>query len=455
MAVEEYSIVRFETLQRERRLPLPGQVLVEKGDSVDPDTVVAETEFIPGDPYVVDLKSEMGLKKYTVEQLQNAIEVSVGDRVSTGDLLARVRRGLFAAERTAESPVDGVVEYVSAVHARILVREEPQSAEPVVVVNVARKLDVWPAMVRMYLRFREGQEVKQGEILAASPGTGGMDYAYAPASGTIQRIDVHNGLVYIVRPQQTTRATAYISGEVDEIIDNEGVVIEGTAVVVNGVFGLGGENFGELMVMGETGQEITPEDLGADVAGKVVVIPGTVNGQVLTKAEELGARGVIVGGANEGDLVEFLEDELGAGITGEEPIDLTVILTEGFGRIFMAPEVFNILRQHQGKVVSLNGRTQVRAGAQRPEVIIPASSSEKDRDLRAGMNIAEGDPEPGQLVRIVADPYFGAFGEVTEVLPVSEEYETEASLPSVRVKLRDGNSVVVPIANIEFFADSS
>ncbi len=451
MALQEYSIVRLELVRRERRLPLPGEVLVEKGEQVEPDIIVAQTEYIPGDPYVVDLRSDMGLKRFDLDQMRESIEVEPGQRVAKGQRLANLSTGLFSRSRTAESPVDGVVEYVSAVHARILIREEPQSAEPVVVVNVARHLDVWPAMVRMYLRYREGQKVEQGAILAASPGSGGMDYAYAPATGTIERVDVHNGLVYIVRPQQVTRVTAYISGEVVEIIPDEGVVVQGQGLVINGVFGLGRENYGELLILGEAGERVSADNLGDEVAGRIVAVPGPVDADVFLRAEELGARGLIVGGADEMDLVEYLGEEVVSGITGDEPIDMTVILTEGFGRVLMSPEVFEVLRNNEGSLVSVNGRTQVRAGAQRPEIVIPASA-EDGRDVRAGVGAEEADPQPGQLVRIITTPHFGAFGEIVEVFPTGKRYETEAELPSVRVRLRDGKDTVIPIMNVEFFS---
>ncbi len=452
MALQEYSIVRQETLYRERRLPLPGEILVQEGDRVEPGTVVARTEFVPGDPYVVDLRSDMGLRRFDLEQMRQAIEVEPGQRVHKGERLASLSTGLLSRAKTADSPVDGIVEYVSAVHARILIREEPQSAEPVVVVNVARHLDVWPAMVRMYLRYREGQRVEQGAILAASPGSGGMDYAYAPATGTIERVDVHNGLVYIVRPQQVTRVTAYLSGEVVDIIADEGVVVRGEGLVIKGVFGLGGENYGELMVLGETGHPVTAEDLDDEIGGRVLAIAGPIGEDVLHRADQLGARGLIAGGVDEMDLVSYLGREIGMGITGEEPIDMTVILTEGFGRLLMSPEVFGVLRDNQGQVVSLNGRTQVRAGAQRPEVIIPASPGEGE--YVAEREVVEAQPQPGQLVRIVTAPHFGSFGEVLEVLTEGREYETEARLLSVRVRLRDGEETVVPIVNVELVSGS-
>ncbi len=451
---DRYSVIRWERIRRERRLPMAGDILVEQGEKVSPDTVVARSEFIPGDPYVIDLKSELKIKNVPIEQMQKVIQVKMGERIREGDPVARISGGIFGGSQVAESPVSGVVEYISAVHGRLLVREDAQSADPVVVVNVARQLDIWPAMLRMYMEYREGQEVKQGAILAASPGAGGMDYAYAPASGTIQRVDIHNGLVYIVRPQQVSSLTAYVSGEVEEIIGEEGVVIRGTGIIINGVFGIGGETHGELRIVDTGDRAVAPEDIEAAFGDKVLVIPGIVDDKVLIRADELGVRGLVVGGVDEMDLVQLLNAELGAGITGEEDIGLTVILTEGFGRLPLSDDIFSAIEPYDGRMVSMNGRTQVRAGAQRPEILIPADEAPADIG-RSAFSIADGEPRPGQLVRIISKPYLGAYGDVEEVIPISVRYETETELASVRVRLRDGERVVVPVANVEVLAGES
>ncbi len=451
MTVEkEFSVVKSEMVRRSRTLPLSGEILVEEGEQVGPDDIIAQTEFIPGAPYVVDLKSELGTKDMSIEQAQKALMVEVGQRVAEGEVLARSGGGLFSRRAEITSPVDGVVEYVSVSQGRILIREDAQSADPVVVVNVARQLDVWPAMVRMYMRFNEGAQVEQGQVLAASPGMDSMDYAYAPASGTIERIDAHNGLVYIVRPVQETRLTAYIPGTVEKIIEGEGATIAGPCTVIKGVFGIGGENFGQLLIVGEPGEKLSTDEFGEEISGRVIVVPGFIDEEVLLRAEDLGASGVVTGSIHQLDLRNFLEEEMNASITGEEDVGMTVILTEGFGHLSMSVDLLRVLDEHEGSTVSVNGRTQVRAGAQRPEMLISLDSlPERPDDTQ--VTVVEGDPEPGQMVRIITKPYFGRFGEVEEVLSISESYETEAELPSVRVRLQDGRLVVVPLANIEMF----
>ncbi|MBC7239492.1 MAG: hypothetical protein H5T71_05280 [Chloroflexi bacterium] len=119
-----------------------------------------------------------------------------------------------------------------------------------------------------------------------------------------------------------------------------------------------------------------PEDvlgapaIGGDDNGKVLLAGSLVTGDALRRAREVGVRGIISGGAHQGDLVSFTGREIVVGITGQEA-DVTVVLTAGFGRRAMDAGLFAELASHEGRVVSLNGTTQVRAGAVRPEVLIP------------------------------------------------------------------------------------
>src|SRR5437870_13706912 len=83
-------------IEKTRRLPLKGDVLVKEGDSVLPDTVVARTE-LPGIMQTVRLAEKMGLEP---ADLQNALLVKQGERIEQGQIIARSKGmfGLFKSE---------------------------------------------------------------------------------------------------------------------------------------------------------------------------------------------------------------------------------------------------------------------------------------------------------------------------------------------------------------------
>ena len=73
----------------------------------------------------------------------------------------------------------------------------------------------------------------------------------------------------------------------------------------------------------------------------------------------------------------FFGYDLGVAITGSEEIGITLVITEGFGKIPMAQRTFELLKSRTGAKTSINGATQIRAGVVRPEIIIPHNTTGK------------------------------------------------------------------------------
>ncbi|HLK61360.1 MAG TPA: hypothetical protein VKU00_32725 [Chthonomonadaceae bacterium] len=110
------------TIERLRRLPLKGRVLVEVGQTVAPDTVVASTE-LPGILQTVKLAERMGIEP---TDLAGALRVQVGDTLRVGDVMAE-SKGLFGRFFRSEfkSPVAGVVEFITPKTGHVGVRQAP------------------------------------------------------------------------------------------------------------------------------------------------------------------------------------------------------------------------------------------------------------------------------------------------------------------------------------------
>jgi hypothetical protein len=158
----------------------------------------------------------------------------------------------------------------------------------------------------------------------------------------------------------------------------------------------------------------------------------------------LGVRAVIVGGFDDRDLRELMGYDLGVAITGTENIGLTLVLTEGFGKMPMAERTFRLLSNHAGESASVSGATQIRAGVLRPEIVIPLSgrTAGTEGDRRSmGLEI-------GSLVRCIREPYFGHIGKVTGLPPELQPLETEAHVRVLEVEF-DGKRAVIPRANVE------
>ncbi|MDI7248937.1 MAG: hypothetical protein QME93_02565 [Bacillota bacterium] len=394
LKVSEYAVVR-----RQRRLPIPGRVVVEQGQRVSPDTVVAEAS-LPGNPNTVNAAAALGADPSDLPRL---MVKKVGDAVKKGEVIARYRALLGLVSGTCTSPVDGTVESVSEVTGQVVVREPPI-----------------PVQVR-----------------------------------------------------------AYLEGVVTEVMPREGVVVEAEGAFIQGIFGVGGETYGAIEVLAAGPDDVldAPAILPSH-RGKVLVGGALVTGAALRRAAEVGARGVVAGGIIDRDLVAFLGHDIGVAITGHEDIPITVIVTEGFGRMTMAHRTFELLQSLSGRVASLNGATQIRAGVMRPEIVVPVDRPRPPRAAAgAGTGRAGGvEPAdaggaggagpadagagevsqglvPGTRIRIIREPYFGQLAHVTELPPELQVIETEAKVRILRARLDSGLLVTVPRANVEIIED--
>ncbi len=351
---------------KERILPLEGDILVEIGDTVPYDKIVAKTT-VPGDPVFVKGSMTLGVEP---EELLRYVVVKENSFVNKSEVLAKYEALFGLIKKEVLSPIDGIVESISGLTGQIIIRGAPKPVE----------------------------------------------------------ID------------------AYIPGSVVDVQVREGVSIETGACFIQGIFGIGGENHGTLKILVDTPEEtLEANAISEDHAGAIIVGGSDVSLDALKKALELGVAGVVVGGIDQSSVVEFLGREIGVAITGTEDLSLTLIITEGFGRMAMSHSSFDLLKRFEGHLACINGATQIRAGVMRPEIIIPHvedCENISEEGFAAGM-------VRGTSVRIIAEPYFGAIGKVTS-LPVDlQRIGTESRVRVLNVELKDGRIVQVPRANVE------
>ena len=176
-----------------------------------------------------------------------------------------------------------------------------------------------------------------------------------------------------------------------------------------------------------------------------------VTHSAVERAREVGAVGIIAGGIGDGDLRAILGRDLGVAITGTEEIGLTVIVTEGFGPIAMAPRTFAILTSCAGRQASISGATQIRAGVVRPEIIVP----QQDGADRTGVETASqaAGLEVGATVRAIRAPHFGHIGRVAALPAELQEVESGARVRVLEVAFGDGSQAVLPRANVELIEE--
>ena len=314
--------------------------------------------------------------------------------------------------------------------------------------KVSNILNIDPKDVVESLQVKEGQEVKKGDIIAETSGIFGMfkSSVESPVDGTIESISQSTGRVVVREAPIPVEVDAYVSGVVDEVVENEGIVLKSNAAFIQGIFGIAGEKRGDLLLVSSgPGEELTTDQITADMKGKILIGGSFLSLDAYKKALSVQVAGIVVGGFNYYDLKAILGYNLGVAITGTEKLNTALIVTEGYGSIPMSEATFSLLKENDGKAASINGATQIRAGVIRPEIVIPIDSGNTEDDSKSKM--PEGIQE-GSTVRVIRSPNFGKIGKVTSLPAELNKMESETLVRVAEINI-DGKNILIPRANLE------
>ena len=316
-------------------------------------------------------------------------------------------------------------------------------------VNIANVLGVLPEDIQEVLTKPVGSPVAKGETFAESRSFFGLfrSKCASPIDGTLENVSTVTGQALLREAPIPVEVDAYVDGVVVEVYPGQGVTVETRGSFIQGIFGIGGETSGPLRVLASSPSETLTEAKITEAHRGCVIVGGAhVTTPTLRHAVRLGVKAVVIGGFDDQDLREFLGYDLGVAITGSEEKGITLVVTEGFGEIPMAARTFELLRECEGRKVSVSGATQIRAGVLRPEIIAPRLERATDA---AGDGKPEGGLEVGSQIRVIRQPYFGRLGKVTALPPELVALETEAKVRVLEVDFGNGSRAMLPRANVE------
>lgn len=352
--------------------------------------------------------------------------------------------------RVRDLPVPGSIHTkIGALVSGAEVVASAERAGDLEIIRVAERLGIEPSEVKKGLAVKIGQTVEQGALLCKHAGLFGLfrSVLQSPVDGVIEFFAERTGHIGIRLAPKRIELTAYISGKVIEIEPGKSVTIESSAALLQGIFGVGGERRGKLEGLSARPDEIvTIQHIPDNCEGLVLFGGMRPTGDALAAARQRGAAGFICGSIDDLTLKDYVGFDIGVAVTGDEDVSMSLIITEGFGDIPISARAIELLSAHRGREASINGATQVRAGALRPEVIIPHAAAEegrgKEEPAARGLSM-------GANVRLIRFPFFGLQGEVVELPHALERLDTGAQARVLRAKLADGRVVTVPRANVE------
>lgn len=301
--------------------------------------------------------------------------------------------------------------------------------------------------------LKPGDPIAKGQLIAETKGLFGKFFRATVMSdfdGTVESISEVTGNVLVREPSVPVDVTAYIEGFIADVLPQEGAVVETRGAMVQGIFGVGGERTGIIRTAVNSPREVLEASHIQDSdAGKILVGGCCISFDAIVKASQIGVSGLIAGGVKDSDLTKFLGYDIGVAITGQEAINLTIMVTEGFGSLPMADRTLDLLKSLDGKKASINGATQIRAGVIRPEIIVPLTENVEGAKVP---DQSAFELRPGAAIRVIREPYFGELATVTDLPSQLMVVDSGTEVRVLKAKLEDGREVLVPRANVEIIA---
>jgi len=154
--------------------------------------------------------------------------------------------------------------------------------------NLANQLGVAPDEIQEYLIKKAGDTVQKEEILAENKPLVKWfkTEVRSPITGVVESVSTVTGQVLLRDPPRVLELLGYVDGTIVEVIPQQGVVVETDCSLVQGIFGIGGETRGEIVIGVASPEEVlSPGHFTAEMKEKVVVGGSFISSDALARAK--------------------------------------------------------------------------------------------------------------------------------------------------------------------------
>ncbi len=296
--------------------------------------------------------------------------------------------------------------------------------------DIGRGLGLSPKDADHYIQRRAGDEVGEGDVIAGPVGIG-RRVVRSPRSGTV--VMAGGGRVLLELEGEFVELKAGYTGVIADIIGDRGVLIDAVGSLIQGVWGNGKINFGLLSLLAHAPDDIlTPGLLDVSLRGSVLMAAYCEDEKVLLTADDLPARGMILASMDSALVPVALN------------MSYPIVLVEGFGKLPMNQDAYDILNSASRREVSVIAEPWNRITNTRPEVVIALPDGVRPESL------TESSPfSIGQSVRVISPPYKSMVGTLTNLQQGLSVIPSGLRTQTAGVRLLNGDIVQVPLANIE------
>ena len=304
------------------------------------------------------------------------------------------------------------------------------------IVEAAKKLRLRkPEQLNELLTVAVGDPVTTGDPLTTR-----RRRVVSPVDGTVAGIE--GGRIIVREEAEEVEVIAGIQGWVIQLIPRRGVVIQASASVVQGVWGNNRRAVGAIRVEPEEGLELIQGDsINLEWRGAIVLTKRPLSEIGMRIMEEQDIAGVIAPSMDStllGSAVQF---------------ERAIMLTEGFGEARMSVVVQNFIAD------TIENNRNIRGTL---DAVTPNPLEIRRPELMMNVITREGQEPPaprtvdrlrkGMQVKVTRFPYTGQMGTIVEIPQTPVQIDGGIRTAVARVQLTSGDTVNVPIANLEVFA---
>ncbi len=329
------------------------------------------------------------------EDIEAEVEVSVGSRVALKDVIAR---------GTAPAP------YVLLDAMRFFRLKKFSDLEPL-------------------LQVTPGDIVSATQTLAAK----GRRRLVSPIVGTVAAVDY--GRIVVQEAADTIDLEAGLNGQVVEVRQGRGVVMETAGAVLQGVWGNNRRAIGTIRVEPPNGLENLDQDvINLQYRGAVIVTRRSLNTVMLDALIEQGLAGLIAPSMETVMINEAVNARA------------AILITDGFGSQRMNLPTYQFLEEMDGRQATLDALMPAPLEARRPELLINVPLTPHERPPAPLLNLSL---QVGMTVRVIRGDGSVTFGEVISLPKAPVMLDNGLRVFCAQVALVTGEKLFSPLANIE------
>lgn len=291
-----------------------------------------------------------------------------------------------------------------------------------------------PEQVESLLLVQAGDYVEEGQALAGKSAERGKRL-FSPVSGQV--VHTGEGRIILRELPMPIEVQASLNGQVVGTRDERGVIIETSGAVLQGVWGNNKVTIGTLRPEPEEGLENLAADvLGTNYRGVIFITRQPLTARALDTMERREVSGVVAPGMD--------------ALLRERAMQLqtAIMLTFGFGSSRMSQFVHSFLDGLVGKQATLDATQPDRFNLRRPELIVnlPSRSGQRPPAPPEDAVLREG-----SFVRLTRGQYAEMVGQVVDLPKAPYLLDNGLRLPCAQIQLTTGETVFVPLANLEVF----